>query len=568
MGLSTKLLRRLHSRPLASVLSSSSRNSPLLFSNRNSAPIFSTPTLLIPFRSFSWFSSKPPSDDGHVGGGGPGEMDGEFLIRNSSSLSDFKLASGAGGIAADVSVASSGSEFNVAGNFQSGAEPSSLALDGSGILEEVSGNESVWYYPVLAVISALDGYHEFSGLPWWAIISTSTLALRLSLFPVLICQLRKAEVISSFMPKLPPPFPPPLSGRGFGEQYLLFQKKRKELGCPSYLWNFLFLTVQVPCFLLWMTSIRRMCLDGHPGFDTGGALWFLNLTDIPSGILGSVFPILISGLHYVNVQISFQNINAANLKGILGFLTKYYKLYLNILAAPLLLIAFHVPQGSLVYWATNSSLTLLQQLSLRNPYIRKKFGLQDIRRPVKKHISSENVLPDENIHLEIQVPMDSLPPQKLLDLALEEMASGHNDKAISMLETAIEKDPELVRALIAMGQILCSQSSFLAAAKHFEDAIRKIDKQEDSLLVLAIFGAGVSHLWQGNKSVGIKYLRKIAELKEPEDPMDKACYHKGLVILGSTLMGEGEKSEAVKYLRIAATYDPAVSAYIKECEEG
>lgn len=33
-------------------------------------------------------------------------------------------------------------------------------------------------------------------------------------------------------------------------------------------------------------------------------------------------------------------------------------------------------------------------------------------------------------------------------------------------------------------------------------------------------------------------------------------------------MGEGEKSEAVKYLRIAATYDPAVSAYIKECEEG
>lgn len=495
-------------------------------------------------------------------------MDGGFPIGNSSTLSDFKLASGAGGIAADVSITSSGSEFNVAGNFQSGAEPSSLALDGLGILEEVSGNDSVWYYPVLAVISVLDGYHEFSGLPWWAIISTSTLTLRLSLFPVLIWQLRKAEVISSFMPKLPPPFPPPLSGRGFGEQYLLFQKKRKELGCPSYLWNFLFLTVQAPCFLLWMTSIRRMCLGSHPGFDTGGALWFSNLADFPSGILGSVFPILISGLHYVNVQISFQNINAANLKGILGFLTKYYKLYLDILAAPLLLIAFHVPQGSLVYWATNSSLTLFQQLSLRNPYVRKKFGLQDIRRPVKKHISSENVLPSENIHLEIQVPMQSLPPQKLLDLALEEMAAGHNDKAISMLETAIEKDPELVRALIAMGQILCSQSAFLAAAKYFEDAIPKIDKQEDSLLVLATFGAGVSHLWQGNKIEGIKYLRKIAELKEPEDPIDKACYHKGLVILGSTLMGEGEKSEAVKYLRIAATYDPAVSAYIKECEEG
>lgn len=35
----------------------------------------------------------------------------------------------------------------------------------------------------------------------------------------------------------------------------------------------------------------------------------------------------------------------------------------------------------------------------------------------------------------------------------------------------------------------------------------------------------------------------------------------------STLFQEGEKAEAVKYLRIAATYDPAVNAYVKECED-
>ncbi|RWV99633.1 hypothetical protein GW17_00037451, partial [Ensete ventricosum] len=137
----------------------------------------------------------------------------------------------------------------------------------------------------------------------WVIISASTLALRLSLLPVLIVQLRKAQEIALFFPKLPPPFPPPLSGRSFREQYMLFQRKRRELGCPSYLWNFAFFTVQVPCFLLWMTSIRRMCLDNHPGFDTGGMLWFQNLTDFPSGTLGFVFPILVSGLHYVNVQV-------------------------------------------------------------------------------------------------------------------------------------------------------------------------------------------------------------------------------------------------------------------------
>ena len=36
----------------------------------------------------------------------------------------------------------------------------------------------------------------------------------------------------------------------------------------------------------------------------------------------------------------------------------------------------------------------------------------------------------------------------------------------------------------------------------------------------------------------------------------------------SALFGDGEKSEAAKYLRIAAAYDPGVNAYLKECEEG
>ena len=37
-------------------------------------------------------------------------------------------------------------------------------------------------------------------------------------------------------------------------------------------------------------------------------------------------------------------------------------------------------------------------------------------------------------------------------------------------------------------------------------------------------------------------------------------------LFSSTLFNEGQKAEAVKYLRIAAEYDPAVNKYIKECE--
>lgn len=40
-----------------------------------------------------------------------------------------------------------------------------MGLDGPGMVEEVAG-ESVWSYPMRAVISLLDGFHDFSGLPW------------------------------------------------------------------------------------------------------------------------------------------------------------------------------------------------------------------------------------------------------------------------------------------------------------------------------------------------------------------------------------------------------------------
>ncbi|KAM0950321.1 putative membrane insertase YidC/ALB3/OXA1/COX18, tetratricopeptide-like helical domain superfamily [Dioscorea sansibarensis] len=169
--------------------------------------------------------------------------------------------------------------------------------------------------------------------------------------------------------------------------------------------------------------------------------------------------------------------------------------------------------------------------------------------------------------LELKISAESLSAEKLLDFALEELAKGHQDSALPLLRVATEKNPELPRAHVALGQILCSKGLFAEASESFQQAIPKIGREDVGLLCLAYFGAGVSQIWQGNKSEGIEHLKRIAELKEPENPMEKACYYRGLVMLGSTLFQQGEKIEAAKYLRTAAAYDPAVFAYVKECEE-
>uniref|UniRef100_A0A0A9NI76 Uncharacterized protein n=1 Tax=Arundo donax TaxID=35708 RepID=A0A0A9NI76_ARUDO len=117
-----------------------------------------------------------------------------------------------------------------------------------------------------------------------------------------------------------------------------------------------------------------------------------------------------------------------------------------------------------------------------------------------------------------------------------------------------------------MGQTLFSNRLFPEAAECFEHAISKI-QEHDPLLVLAHFRAGISHERKGDNEMAIKHLQRLAELKEPEKPINKTCYFSGMVLLGSILSSKGWNSEAAKYLRLASAYDPSIEKLLKECEE-
>ncbi|XP_062228201.1 ALBINO3-like protein 2, chloroplastic [Phragmites australis] len=500
------------------------------------------PPFAVPARSFSWYSRSAP-------GPGPDAAEAPFegactekesiYLDGVHIVDDGKGAASAVGAAADAVGEAAATADGVVG---------------------VSG------LATSTVVDLIDGFHSLTGLPWWITISLSTVAMRLSILPALTLQLQKTAKIGELFRKLPPPLPPPLSGRSFRDQFSLFQKKRKELGCPSFLWNFAYFSVQFPCFILWMMSIRSMCLNNHPGFDNGGTLWFHNLTEFPHGALGPVFPILVAGLHYLNVQISFQGSQIKNHPGIFGLLAKYYKIYLDILAIPLFLIAYVVPQGSLVYWTTNGLFSVAQQLSLRNNAVRKKLGLPDTRGHLGYRAEKS---PTPNFILEGMEGniSESSSPEELLEQALQYFGTGRRDQAIPLIRTAIEKNPDLCTALIGMGQTLFSNRLFPEAAECFEHAIPKI-QEHDPLLVLAHFGAGISHERQGDNEMAIKLLQRLAELKEPEKPINKTCYFSGMVLLGSILSKEGRNSEAAKYLRMAIAYDPSIERLLKECEEG
>ncbi|KAL0354387.1 UNVERIFIED_CONTAM: ALBINO3-like protein 2, chloroplastic [Sesamum radiatum] len=57
------------------------------------------------------------------------------------------------------------------------------------------------FLPVQALISLLDACHDATGFPWWIIISSSTVAMRLALFPLVVLQLKKLKRIGEIFPK-------------------------------------------------------------------------------------------------------------------------------------------------------------------------------------------------------------------------------------------------------------------------------------------------------------------------------------------------------------------------------
>ncbi|KAK4427482.1 ALBINO3-like protein 3, mitochondrial [Sesamum alatum] len=433
------------------------------------------------------------------------------------------------------------------------------------------------FLPVQALISLLDAYHDVTGFPWWIIISSSTVAMRLALFPLVVLQLKKLKRIGDILPKLPPPFPPPLSGRSFRDQIALFWKEKKAAGCPSVFWFISSVAFQVPCFFLWIMSVRRMSLDHHPGFDSGGILWFQDLTGYPHGVLGPIVPLIIAGLHFTNVQVSFQKSSLEHLPGSLGLLAKIYRMYLQLLTLPILIATFNVPQGCLVYWLTNGSLSLIQLLCLRNPNVLEFLGLpiknDPVVAPANKEKGSSGVADICILTKQGEISAKSLSPAELVAYSIKILTDGRRDTAIGLLRLALEKDPGYARALLIMGQTLLQNKQFAEAAESLESAVSKLlvagyptEVEKIDLLILSSQWAGIANIRQGKMEEGLLHLERIAQLEEPEGPKIKAHYYDGLFMLSSALLNVDRKAEALKYLQMCAAYDPSYNAYFELME--
>ncbi|KAI3802356.1 hypothetical protein L1987_30487 [Smallanthus sonchifolius] len=146
---------------------------------------------------------------------------------------------------------------------------------------------------------------------------------------------------------------------------------------------------------------------------------------------------------------------------------------------------------------------------MKNPHVREKLGLPDKLAPVDSVKLSET----DGLESLFTVPMVKKPVQdlsvlELFNLSIKHLSEEERDRTVPLLRLALEKDPEYVRALIVMGQILMKDDKLVEATELLERAIAKLlvghptEVEEIDHLILASLWSGVALAKQGKVAEG------------------------------------------------------------------
>lgn len=239
---------------------------------------------------------------------------------------------------------------------------------------------------VQVVQSSLIMYHNWSGLPWWATFASSTVFVRLALFPLSRLQMLVAHDISRAFPEMSMLTSLYMRRRDdgqmvpFKESIRLFIIYIQGVRACLVLHDapvkrfFIYPIVNLVVFLTFVYSLRSLITESADlSFETGGFSWFTDLTvSDPTYML----PFTAIGLSYTALAYAFH-----------GDQTHRFRLIIQdvfqctmILGMPMYI---DIVSGVFFYWIPSSMLAIVQNKILRTPYFRNILRLPPMPTSIK-----------------------------------------------------------------------------------------------------------------------------------------------------------------------------------------
>lgn len=188
------------------------------------------------------------------------------------------------------------------------SESDSTNVDIAGVEQSMSTVDhatavgSNWYDPVISYLTYL---HDSTGMPWWGLIATCTIAVRFIMLPFTLIAMRNAAVMNNLQPRLKEiqDLMFDAKSRGKLDQAKYYQQEYMRIIKENDVNPFRSMLgplVQTPVFLAFFFGLRKMA-NTVPSFKTGGTSWFEDLST-PDPLF--VMPTLCAGIFLLNLQLS------------------------------------------------------------------------------------------------------------------------------------------------------------------------------------------------------------------------------------------------------------------------
>ncbi|XP_024229325.1 mitochondrial inner membrane protein OXA1L [Oncorhynchus tshawytscha] len=226
--------------------------------------------------------------------------------------------------------------------------------------------------PVGLVQNLLEFMHVDIGMPWWGAIVVGTVLARIMVFPVIVKGQREAAKLNNVMPEMTKLTNKMNEAKQSGNKFdfakaysdlTMFQKKHDV----NPLRGFLVPLVQTPVFISFFIALRKMSYLPVPSMQTGGCLWFLDLTAadpfyiLPIAVTGTMFAILELGAE--------SGVDNPNLKAM--------KTVFRIMPFVILPLTINFPTAVFTYWMTSNCFSLAQVALLKHPLVRQKLRIPE-----------------------------------------------------------------------------------------------------------------------------------------------------------------------------------------------
>ncbi|KAL4444895.1 hypothetical protein ABPG77_003945 [Micractinium sp. CCAP 211/92] len=383
-----------------------------------------------------------------------------------------------------------------------------------------------------------------------------------------------------------PPPPPQPSTAAILQR---FHQLRRAAGAPHPVWVLASPLAQLPVFVTAMAAVRTMSLDGWPGFSEGGVAWFQDLTlpavDLgslvaPMGSAGAVLPVAITLSMLANIDAAFSvPAGSRQQASVMLYVMGGLRLFMEWMMVPLFAIAMQarLPQGALCYWATSSSLALVQNHALKQPALRRLVGLptgapqqQAASAPppptaeaaaaaaAAMAAGAAGPLP-AGVDPELRSFLLATSDQRLLfEKAAALRAEGRAGATSAVLQRLLQLYPGQPNALLGLGQVHAALKDWQLSEQCYLQAAQspQLDAQSRAK---CWFGAAVAMHMQREDEAAIEAFQKAAQGAQTDDLRVRSW-----VSQATLLRKAGQLGKAASLLKKAAKAEPRVEeAYLR-----